>query len=86
MVTVRGATAVLCFSILYCFERVCAFVLLLSEPFACVTVGEVEALLLAVECFREHGELLALGGDEVEFLGGGGLGHVFGIEAARRRE
>ena len=86
MVTVRGTTAVLCFSVLYRFERVCAFVFLLSEPFACIAVGEVEALLLTVKCFHEHCELLTLGGDEVEFLGGGGVGHIFRIEAARGRE
>ena len=64
----------------------CAFVLLLSKPFTCIAVGEVEALLLTVECFHEHGELLALGGDEVEFLDGGGVGHGLRVEAARGGE
>lgn len=52
-------------------ERVGALILLLSKPtVACVAIGEVEGLLLAVKSFYEHGELLALGGDEVEFFGG----------------
>lgn len=77
----RGVAAVFGVGMLDRLERVGALVLLLSESsITCVAVGEVECLLLAVEGFYEHGELLALGDDEVEFFGGGGVGQRFGIE------
>ena len=81
----RGAAAaatVLCVGVLDGLERVCALALLLPEISARVAVCKVEALLLTVERFHKHGELLALRGDEFELLGGGGVGHGSGVQAA----
>ena len=70
-----GVAVVFCVGVLDSLEGVCALTLLLPETtFARVAVGEVEGLLLAVESFHEYSELLALGGDEVEFFGRGSVG------------
>ena len=73
-----NAAAIFCIGVLDGLERVCALILLLSEPLTSVAVSEVKILLRAVERFHEHGELVALRGEEVEFLGGGGVIHGFG--------
>jgi hypothetical protein len=82
VVNMRGMAVVFCIGMLDGLEGVCALILLLSESFTRVAVCEIETLLLTVKCFHEHRELLALGCDEVEFLGGGGMAHGSGVQAA----